>query len=355
MTTGRSDRRLLVIHAGTHKTASSYIQSCMAGNRSLLRSSGVLVDYPGLPTQKHKPLADALVRRQWDDWQQFLRNLPKEEPLVLVSAEQLTQIIVRREIHRPLVELLDAEGFQLAVVVFLRDQADYINSRFVHSVRRFYHSQGFDSYVSDQLAERKLIYNYHYLFKDLTTNSSIQAFFLPYGRDLGDPFERLLSCLGIGPPMQGWRPADPSKANVQPGCRAVWLAQEITKRLHQLGIDSHSLMNTGDVVRRIAVNEGWKDDRYCGFSEESASAVAAHYARCNQRFARRVWGCEWRQMMPEVSMRRSVYSPPDPGPEREHLNHLVNLGLRDLARENIRLRWTLWKRRAFSMIPINGQ
>jgi len=355
MGTQKSDRRLLVIHAGTHKTASSYIQSCMVANRSLLRRSGVLVEYPSLPAHKHKPLADALAKRQWDYWQKFIRNLPKEEPIILISAEQFTQILVRRKIHRQLVALLEKEGFQLGVAVFLRDQPDYINSRYVHSVRRFYHSQVFDDYVRDQLADRKHIYNYNQLFFGLVTNSSIRTFFLPYGRELGDPFERLLSALGVPPPMEGWQAADPAKANIQPGSRAVWLAQQITGRLHHLGIDSRSLVNTGDVVRRIAMSEGWLDDRYCGFNQDSASAVASHYSRSNHRFARRVWGCEWRQVVPEVSMRRTVYIPPDPGPEREHMDDLVNLGLGDLARENLRLRLTLWRRRAISMIPYNRE
>ena len=352
MLTSGLDRRLFVIHAGTHKTASSYIQSCMAANRSLLRRSGVLVEYPGLPAHKHKPLADALAKRQWDYWQNYLRNLPKNEPLVLISAEQFTQIIAKQAIHRQLASLLEEEGFQLVVVVFLRDQVDYINSRFVHSVRRFYHSQDFDDYVKEQLAERKHIYNYNYLFFDLMVNPAIESLFLPYGRELGDPFERLLVSLGVHPPEQGWQPADPSKANVQPGSKAVWLAQKITARLHQLGINSRSLVNTGDVVRRLAINEGWHDDRYFGFSEQTASAVADHYSRSNQRFARRAWGCEWRQAMPEVSISRSVYVPPGPGPERQHLDDLVNRGLRDLARENLRLRLTLWKRGVLSMIPV---
>jgi hypothetical protein len=355
MGTRKSDRRLLVIHAGTHKTASSYIQSRMAANRAMLRNCGVLVEYPSLPAHKHKPLADALGRCEWDVWQNFLSDLPKKEPLVLISAEQFTQILVRPKIHRQLISLLESQGFQLGVAVFLRNQPDYINSRFVHSVRRFYHTQGFDDYVQDQLAERKHIYNYNLLFHGLTTNPSIRTFFLPYGRELGDPFERLVLALGVRPPKEGWQPADPTKANIQPGSRAVWLAQQITARLHTLGINCRSLVNTGDVVRRIAMSEGWLDDRYCGFDQNSALAVSAHYSRSNHRFARRVWGCEWREVVPEVSMHRTVYSPPRSGPEREHIDDLVNLGLHDLARDNLRLRWTLWRRSALSMIPYNRE
>jgi hypothetical protein len=351
----RSDRRLLVIHAGTHKTASSYIQSCMAANQALLRHSGVLVEYPALPPFKHKPLADALAKRHWDYWHQYLKALPKDQPLVLISGEQFTQILARRRVHQHLLTLLDQEGFRLGVAVFLRDQPDYINSRFVHSTRRFYHALDFEDYVRAQLADRKHIYNYNRLFFGLATHPLIQTYFLPYGRELGDPFERLLSALGVDPPSAGWQAADPDKTNVQPGCRAVWLAQRISARLQHLGMDSRSLVNTGDVVRRIATREDWSDDRYCGFNQESAAAVAAHYARSNHRFARRVWGCDWGQMVPHVPLKTCVYHPPVQGPERDHLESLVDQGIRDLARENPRLRWSLWRRSALSMIPMNRE
>jgi hypothetical protein len=332
-----------VIHAGTHKTASSYIQSRMAANVDPLARAGVVLRYPASPAAKHKPLAKALASRRWPVWRRFLRGLPAAAPVVLLSAEQFTQSLALRRCHQPLVELLEAEGFRLQVVVFLRDQPDYINARYVHSTRRLYHHQPFEAYVADQLAERRHIYDYNHLFRRLVRDSSVDCTFLPYGSGLGDPFERMMAAVGCSAPEGGWLPADPSKANLQPGCQGVWLAQAISDRLEQLGIRGRSMGNSGGVVRRIAEQQGWQDDRYCGFDVDGAAAVAAHYAKANDAFARRVWGCSWRERVPEVPMQRRQFEAPVAGPQRQQLEELVEQGLVDLAVYNRRLERVLKK------------
>lgn len=327
--------RLFVIHAGTHKTASSYIQSRMAKNRDHLERAGVLLRYPSASGRKHKPLSRALQKGNWPVWRRYLRALPKSSPLVLISGEQFTQPLACPDRCRMLTDLLATEGFGLQVVVFLRDQADYINARFVHSTRRLYHHQSFAEYVSLQLSpERKHIYDYNALFSALIDNKAIASTFLPYGSQFGDPFDRLLKLFDRSPPPSGWRSADPNKGNVQPGCQGVWLAQQIGKRLEQLGVSSRSLRNTGGVVRRIAHEEGWQADRYCGFDDHSAARVSESFADSNAAFADRAWNCSWRDRMPVVAMRRLEYQPPAHGIERQRLEALVDRALFELSRHS---------------------
>lgn len=328
-------RRLFVIHAGTHKTASSYIQSRMAKNRDHLERAGVLFRYPGPAGRKHKPLSRALQKGHWSLWCRYLRSLPRSSPLVLISGEQFTQPLACPERCSALAELLATEGFRLQVVFFLRDQADYINARFVHSTRRLYHHQPFAEYVSLQLSpERKHIYDYNTLFSALIDHKAVETAFLPYGSQFGDPFERLLELFDRSAPPTGWRPADPSKGNVQPGCQGVWLAQQIGKRLEQLGISGRSLSNTGGVVRRIANEEGWQADRYCGFDDQSAASISEFFADSNALFSERVWNCSWRDQMPVTCMCRREYQPPATGTERQRLDALVDRALFDLARQS---------------------
>ena len=329
--------RELVIHAGTHKTASSYLQSRLAANRDQLAQAGVLVRYPGKPARKHKPLAAALAKERWPLWHRYLRGLPAQPSMVLLSAEQFTQPLAKRRRLEALVALLEQEGFRLHVLCFLRDQPDYINARYVHSSRRLYHCQDFDTYVQAQLAERQHIYDYNRLFAPLLNHPQVRCTFLPYGSALGDPFVRMLVALGVVPPEQGWAAADPSKGNVQPGCRGVWLARAVGQRLQALGVPGRALANTGAVVRRIAEAQGWPDDRYCGFDPAAAAAVAAHYCAANDAFAQRVWGCRWRDRVPAVSMERRQYEPPVSGSERQGLERLVDQALADLAGGNRRL------------------
>jgi hypothetical protein len=332
-TTSPSGREL-VIHAGTHKTASSYIQSRLAANRVTLGQAGVIVRYPTRPARKHKPLAAALAKERWALWRRFLRGLPAQGDSVLISAEQFTQPLTKPRRLEALLELLEQEGFRLHVLCFLRDQPDYINARYVHSTRRLYHCQDFDAYVQAQLAERRHIYDYQQLFRPLLGHPGVRCTFLPYGTAFGDPFERLIEALGVTPPPQGWAPADPSKGNVQPGCRGVWLARAVGLRLKDLGVSGRTLANTGAVVRRIAEGQGWQDDRYCGFDPPAAEAVADHYSAANDAFAERVWGCRWRDRIPDVPMQRRIFDPPASGPEREALERLVDQALADLAAGN---------------------
>lgn len=336
-TPSAAGERLLVIHAGTHKTASSYIQSRMAANVDQLAEAGVVLRYPASAAAKHKPLAKALARSRWLRWQHFLRDLPADGPVVLLSGEHFTQPLAKPRCHKPLLELLEAKGFALRVLLFLRDQADYINARYVHSTRRLYHHQSFEAYVAAQMAERRRTYDYNHLFSPLVRNPSISCTFLPYGGVFGDPYERMMDALGCQAPQEGWQPADPAKGNVQPGCKGVWLAQAIGERLEQLGIRGRSMGNGGTVVRRIAEQQGWQDDRYCGFDADGASAVAAHYAKGNDAFARSVWGCSWRGRVPAVPMQQQRFDPPPAGPQRRQLETLVEQGLVELARYNPRL------------------
>jgi hypothetical protein len=260
---------------------------------------------------------------------------------MLLSGEQFTQPLADPATLDALVDVLGKSDYQLRVVVFLRDQPDYINARYVHSTRRLYHHQDFESYVRIQLSERRHIYDYDHLFGQLIRHPDVSSVFLPYGSGFGDPFSRMMEALGWPEPPQGWAPADPHKGNVQPGCQGVWLAQALGERLAALGLDGRRLANTGAVVRRIAEQQGWQEDRFCGFDAAAAEAVSAHYTEANDRFAQRVWGCRWRERVPVVPMERRVFDPPADGEERLSLERLLQQALQDLGRQNPAVRRAL--------------
>lgn len=331
MVSSSSGGRLLTIHAGTHKTASSYIQSRMVANRQLLGRQGLKVPYPDGTSRKHKPLAAALGKRRWTPWHRLLGGDARQ---MLLSGEQFTQPLADPATLDALLEVLGKWGVRLQVVVFLRDQPDYINARYVHSTRRLYHHQDFESYVRLQLSERRHVYDYDHLFRELIRRPGVTTVFLPYGSAFGDPFSRMMEALGLPEPQRGWAPADPHKGNVQPGCQGVWLAQAIGERLAALGLDGKRLANAGAVVRRIAERQGWQDNRYCGFDGTTAEAVSAHYSEANDRFAQRVWGCCWRDRVPKVPMERRVFELPVDADERRRLERLIVQALQDLGRQN---------------------
>lgn len=303
-----SSDRLFVIHAGTHKTATTYIQSRIRLNAKKLASLGICVRYPGQEQKKHKPLAEALQAKKWKLWKHYLASIPDTFSQVLVSAEQFTQPVADPEVFSRLNRLLGKHGFRMRVVVFIRDQPDYINAMFVHSTRRLYHCLGFEEYVEKQLAERQNFFDYSFLFSQLLACPDLEICFLPFRSGLGDPFERLMQSQLWSSPS-GWEPADPREGNIQPGIRGVWVAQEVARQLAERNIDPSRFTNKSAAIRRIAEREGWTSERYYGFTAELQSRVVAHYAESNEQFAQSVWGQPWRDVFPLSQPQPNMYLP----------------------------------------------
>lgn len=330
-----SSGRLFVIHAGTHKTATSYIQNRMELNVKQLAAAGVYVRYPKTDTKKYKPLAKSLHARDWEKWQQYLDSIPASSAQVLISSEHFTQPLADPDVFTRLVQILNERGFQLRIVVFLRDQPDYMNARYVHSTRRLYHYLGFEEYVGKQLAEERHVFDYSYLFSGLLGCPDLQTCFLPFRSGLGDPFERLMQSQGWST-ATSWAPADPSQANIQPGIRGVWLAQEVARRLAQRRIKPSVFRNKSIALRSITEREGWDSERYYGFTPELQDRVVAHYADSNDQFSQRVWGKPWRDVFPRQQPQRCVYSLPDDKEECRKMRAFIREALSKLSRDGSR-------------------
>lgn len=326
--------RIFTIHAGTHKTASTYIQSRLYVNSNHLRRLGTYTGYPGAKAGKFKPLVTALRRNKWDTWTNYLAQIPENCDHVLISAEQFTQPLANPKHFKPLFDVLQKHGFQAQVIVFLRDQPDYMNSRFVHTTRRLYHHTPFEEYVDQQLTQGRRYFDYEYLFRHLLLEPSIQISFLPFLPSLGDPFERLMDHLKLSSDKP-WKPFATGVANIQPGHKGVWLAQEISKRLiseyNVKGGKNGPLQNTSAKLRRITDREGWAQDRYNGFNQDLLDKVITHYEDSNDRFANNTWGKSWRDVYPSARAKTLTYELPSSGPEHEKMLSLVEEGVNSLV------------------------
>ena len=146
----QSQRPQLIVHAGTHKTASTYIQERLHRNRDLLSSHGVSLQDPLECKPKPKKLAAELCKRRSKRWKAFFKQQP-EGPHRLLSAEQFAVPLTDPNCIRQLEAMADAAGYELHIVIFIRSQLDYINSRYIYSLRRFYHHQTFEQFVDDAL------------------------------------------------------------------------------------------------------------------------------------------------------------------------------------------------------------
>ena len=75
----------------------------------------------------------------------------KQGEHLLLSTEQFSVPSTNQKCIQKLEELANSFDLKQHIVIFIRSQLDYINSRYIYSLRRFYHSQAFEEFVFDAL------------------------------------------------------------------------------------------------------------------------------------------------------------------------------------------------------------
>jgi len=152
----------LLLHVGTHKTATSSLQSAFSRASADLARRGTLYPETGRIGAGHHNIAWGLVGDdRFDSDAGYLDELAEEirrhhPPRVLLSSEDFEYhndrkdrlLLLRRWIHRL--------GYEPVVIIALRDVPSYIESLYSELVAHGL-TQGFDDFVRDALANRRVV------------------------------------------------------------------------------------------------------------------------------------------------------------------------------------------------------
>lgn len=329
-------RRTLHLHAGPHKTASTYLQARLQANRRALERQGLRYPTPWRE-QSHRQLARALQAGRFEALEQLLRRESAWEGDLLLSAEHFAPLVSDAAALARLQRLSGDAGFALHVLSFVRPQAELLNSFYAHGLGRLYGAPSFAAYVRAQLAGRRLrgparrrwirmaplVLDPEQRFVALVQQPGLRASFLPLVPRRRDPFEQLLEQLGV---CGGhWRPAPARQANEQLGRRGLGLACLLNRELDSLPlrrdrlIAEHGLNRLVEQIRALARRRGWVEERFNGWQPRSLRRLEQGLGPANERFAQRVWGCRWGEVFP----------PQAPQPDR---GLVLDQELRDEAR-----------------------
>jgi len=286
----------LWIHAGTHKTASSYIQGLLLGNEDHLLGGGVKLLNISKKVGGKKILPAILESRDDALLRSWLGGRSGRHRAFLYSAEQCTQPLLRPGCLEWFLAVLEEMGFGLKLAFFLRDQPDYMNSMYVQKTKKFYHSIDISTYVEECMHRQPDWFDYDSMFSSMISGSGVDINFLPYGRQFGDPFERLMALPGWLPQASGeWLPSANGRVNDQPGIKGVCLALKVSAELNRQGVDLGRLNHRSRYIRRYLLPLGWASDRYFGLREDQVERIRAFYESSNDRFAQKVWSnSSWR-------------------------------------------------------------
>ena len=286
--------KTFTIHAGTFKTASTYIQHRLWKNEKILESFGIKLLYPkDINTGWFKEFAKWVNEKNYVEIKHVLSHIDRQTKHVIVSAEQFSRALLNEENVNNLQEVLSEYGYKLNIIIFLRDQPDYINSTYIQEVRRFYHSLNIRDFTRKCLNKKELKYNYEKMFSHLVDNKNFDATFLPYGSTFGDPFIRLIGSLKEKLPDHiDWISANPNNLNDQPGIKGVWLALKACKKMQKMGVNLKLIEDESIYIRKYSIPREWSKNRFYGLKPKKVKKIRDYYKSSNDRFARKAWGRE---------------------------------------------------------------
>jgi hypothetical protein len=322
------DERMLWIHAGPHKAASSYVTERLRKNRSALATQRVLMD------GDNNLLANSIAEKNYQPLEQALSGLPSDFHRILISSSSLDTRILKRSVLNILRDMASSHGFKLGISYFIRDQQSWLNSVYCHRVRRFRSTQNFPDYC------RYIMNNpsswdisYPSKFSPLKDYPEIVKMFLPLSRcvEITDPFIALTSALGLKEPsIKGWLKGEPSKKNIQPGAKGIWMSRICYQLMESLGFDPDVLNRKGKVIRDLAIERGWDQEKFDGFDQPLLDQVTGFYASSNDAFSREHWGVSWNDFFPVKAASQFVYSGPESEQEKKEMRRLMVRVLREL-------------------------
>jgi hypothetical protein len=306
----RHPQRTLHLHAGPHKTASTYLQARLHANRAGLERAGLRYPTPWRE-QSHRQLARELQAGRFEALERLFHQQWRWSGDLLLSAEHFAPLLERPAALERLRRMAVARGYGLQVISVVRPQEEWLTSFYAHALGRLYGSPDFRAYVRAQLAGRRvraagrhrwirmapLALDLERRFAPLLAAGGVKAVFLPYRPLQGDLYGELMVALAL--PAGPWRPAPPGQANEQLGRRGLGVAYRINQRLDDLPlrrnrlIAEHGLNRLVERLRARALDQGWVEERFSGWEGGLLGRVRQHYAAANERFATRVWGQSW--------------------------------------------------------------
>jgi hypothetical protein len=290
-------KRVCYIHAGPHKSGTSSVQWFLQEKREDLLKHGYFVPEAERPRGAHHALAEGLCGLKIGEHREplmtkfvsALHDSPCEA--IVISSEALEGLLASEKHADVFFSRIRELDLEPKLVLFPRNQPQWINSSYASSVKGF---RRWDSFESCALGFAQSPGSRFSRWIDLAATYHFELIARPFTRETvaRGVIPEFLNSIGIN----SARLSDAEiRRNEGVGPFTVSVARELLLSLAQAGKELTWLQATrchrelGGYLRQ----KGLADTGYCGLTTEMARRIESELQPDNDAFAQRIWGKPW--------------------------------------------------------------
>lgn len=297
---GASGPRRCILHVGAPKTATTSIQFMLKQNGRRFLKHGFLVPKSGQGRSgAHRILVYDLAGRPLDATEgvshKFEREVLKSDAhTVLISSEFLWPIMADPSQAERVIGHLRAMGFDITLVVYLRNQPQFFNSAYVQASTSLRQGDEFTSFVNRGFTKK-----YHYAYSHwipIAERHELTVLARPYSQMVrrGGVMEDFLTTIGVSSPGDFDTAVE---RNRSAGPFTVAVARAVVRRIGALGrLTPSQTAACKKAFRTELGRHDIKDYDYCGLTTPLAAEIEQRFSDDNARFAKFAWGTSWQEI-----------------------------------------------------------
>ena len=293
-------QRICYIHVGPHKTGTSAIQWFLKENRDKLLQLGYFVPESGTARGAHHPLArdlcgEALPERKKFAGAKFAHHVTNTScDAVIISSEALAALFPEPEYAQRFFARIAELNLQPKLLVFPRNQPQWINSRYADAVRRCTLSESFESFAQRHTGWLSSLYGPFFALADTYKAELIAR---PFTTETlaNNVVPTFLRAIGIDPEQF----ANVSvRRNEGAGPFTVAVLRGVARALVGAGTELKWRQATKckSKLTDHLEKRGLADSGYCGLTTALARQLEELSRADNDAFAQRAWGAPWQEV-----------------------------------------------------------
>lgn len=291
-------KRVCYIHIGPHKSGTTSIQWFLQENRAELLKHGYFVPESETRRGAHHALAEGLAGIDVGEHREPLvarsiRAIAETTvEAIVISSEALESLLRNRQHTETFFNRIAELNLEPKLILFPRNQPQWINSSYAFSAKSFRLSDPFQSFALGFAQSHGSRFS-HWL--ELSSARHIELIARPFTKETitRGVIREFLRCIGINS-SSDFQDGE-IRRNEAVGPFVVSVARTLVRSISN---NSRRLtwLQAERCKRKLATyleEKGWKDTRYCGLNTALVRHFEGQLRSDNDTFAKRVWRKAW--------------------------------------------------------------